>query len=232
MTSVEVLGLIPGAPDGATKAALGQLAGRLREEERRAEEIGQFRRNALSPERWAEVAEELLRAAELLVEPISEELADRSEEDEAARRMSTELAGLSRAQGMAVAFAIEGAFKSVLVEDSRVKVTDDGRLEGEWKSNGHDLELLAELAGYIPQDEGEASLLRGLSHFSVWVARYPVPMSSAKFVEAQGPRGVPDDHPDTVRFAQWIFQWSHTKREEIRAAKAARELQVALGGNS
>lgn len=124
-----------------------------------------------NPLSWRLKAESLIAAFDVLVA-----------DDE---RKTAENAQGRRVQSVAymlAGFAIENLLKGVLI--TRTKHLDKN---GKFKLGTHDLRQLARDAGYTMDDE-ENRLLERIQEFTVWTARYPVPLDS----DAMRPRATPD----------------------------------------
>ena len=83
---------------------------------------------------------------------------------------------------MLAGFAIENLLKGQLV--ARESPFNEN---GKFKFGTHDLRQLASDAGY-QMDEAENRLLERIEEFTVWTARYPVPIGS----DSMRPRPTPD----------------------------------------
>ena len=98
---------------------------------------------------------------------------------------------------MLAGFAIENLLKGQLIA-RRVHLDENGK----FKLGTHDLRQLASDAGYA-LNKAENQLLERIQEFTVWTARYPVPLDS----DAMRPRPTPDGNFAPRTYHQLGAEW-------------------------
>ena len=111
---------------------------------------------------------------------------------------------------MLAGFAIENLLKGELV--ARRRHVD---LKGKFKLTTHDLRQLASDAGHAVSSEDDR-LLERIQEFTVWAARYPVPLDS----EAMRPRATPEGGFAPRTYGQLGADWDAIRALFVRFANA------------
>jgi len=146
-----------------------------------------FKETVESPEAWFRQAWQMLEASKVNFDAFNDCKVLRTDRDMHRKN------GLMDAAKLCLSLALENAFKGAYVYLSKPDLSDNKLNTKHFHEKAHDLVDLADRLGLFLSD-GERILLRRLTSFIVWAARYNAPLTERAFKDFDGEHKITYPH--------------------------------------